>query len=228
MPYYRRKRRARPRRPYRKKRYARRSRIPRTLRSNYLTTKQVVTSTLALPSAVASSDFQASYMSFALNQIDPGQLTAFRKLFNEFCIKGIKVQFMNTVSNVAAVSSTSVFKLCLCPTPDPYAAAADWPSQSQGPDANPKTRSKYLASYKGQPNPTMTAKLVPRAATQINNPGAVPAGLVTAHKNLWLNSMNNMGTLHSGLRISAEWQEPHPAVELQVVTTYLIAFRRVV
>lgn len=227
MPY---RRKYRPRRRRRVvRRYRRRTRVPRRIRANYLTTKQVVTSTLTLPaSAGASNDFQSSYMSFALNQIDPGQLTAFRKLFNEFCIKGIKVQFMNTVSNVAAPGSTSVLKLSLCPTPDPYASSTDWVSQSQGPDANAKTRSKYLASYKGQPNPTFSAKLVPRAATQINNPGAVPAGLVTAHKNLWLNSVNNMGTLHSGLRIGAEWQEAHPLVDLQVITTYIIAFRRVV
>ena len=167
-------------------------------------------------------------MSFALNQIDPGQLTAFRKLFNEFTIKGVKVQFMNTVSNVAAAGQTSVFKLSLCPTPDPYATQSDWASQSQGPDANAKTRSKYLAGFKGQPNPTMSAKLVPRAATQIVNAGSPQAGLVTMHKNLWLNAVNNMGTLHAGLRIAAEWQEPHPAVDLQVITTYIIAFRRVV
>lgn len=216
------------RRFQRKRRYRKRRRVPRSIRQNYLTTKQVVTSTLTLPASAVSSDFQSNYHNFALNQIDPGQLTAFRKLFNEFTLKGIKVSFMNTVSNVAAPGSTSVFKMSLCPTPDPYASAVDWVSQSQGPDANAKTRQKYLASFKGQPNPVMSAKLVPRASTQINNPGAVPAGLVTAHKNLWLNCMNNMGTLHSGLRIGCEWQEPHPLVELQVITTYIIAFRRVV
>lgn len=226
MPYYRRRPyRRRRRRP--KKRYAKRT-VPRGVRSNAITTKQVVTSTLTLPASVVSSDFQSEYMSFALNQIDSGQLTAFRKLFNEFTLKGIKVQFMNTVSNVAAAGSTSVFKISLCPTPDPYASAADWVSQSQGPDANAKSRSRYLSSFKGQPNPIATAKLIPRTAQMINNPGAAPAGLVCAKKNLYLSCMNNMGTLHSGLRIACEWQEPHPLVELQVITTYIIAFRRVV
>jgi len=228
MPYYRRRRAYRRRRPYRKKRYARKRRIPRGVRSNYLTTKQVVTSTLTLnASSGATNDFISNYMSFALNQIDPGQLTAFRKLFNEYCLKGVKVQFMNTVSNVAAAGSTSVFKISLCPTPDPYASATDWTSQSQGPDANPKTRQKYLASFKGQPNPIATAKLVPRCANVINNPGGPLSGLVTSHKNTWLNCVQNMGTLHSGLRIACEWQEPHPLVDLQVITTYIIAFRRV-
>lgn len=216
------------RRVYRKKRYAKRRRVPRSIRQNYLTTKQVVTSTLTLPASGVSSDFQSNYMNFALNQIDPGQLTAFRKLFNEFTLKGIKVQFMNTRSNSAIPGNTSVFKISLCPTPDPYASAADWVSQSAGPDANAKTRQKYLASFKGQPNPIATAKLVPRAATQINNPGAVPAGLVVAKKNLFLSCMNNMGTLHSGLRIACEWQEPHSLIDLQVITTYIISFRRVV
>lgn len=227
MPY---RRRIRPRRRRRKvvRRY-RRKRISRGVRSNYLVTKQVLTSTLTLPaSAGASNDFISNYMNFSLNQIDPGQLTAFRKLFNEFCIKGIKVTFMNTVSNVAAAGSTSVFKMSLCPTPDPYATQSDWPSQSQGPDSNARTRSKYLASFKGQPNPTMSAKLVPRVATVINNPGGPAAGLVCAKKNTWLSSVQNMGTLHQGLRIACEWQEPHPQVDLQVITTYLIAFRRVV
>lgn len=199
------------------------------MRSNFLTTKQVVTTTLTLAaSAGASNDFQSYYMNFALNQIDSGQLTAFRKLFNEFTLKGIKVQFTNPTSNVAAAGSTSVFKLSLCPTPDAYATATDWPSQSQGPDSNSKTRSKYLAAYKGQPNPTMVAKLVPRAAYLINNAGAAPQGQVVAKRNLWLSSVNNMGTLHSGLRIGVEWQEPHPLVDLQVITTYIISFRRIV
>lgn len=230
MPRYYRRRAPRRRRPYRRRYRKKYTRRPRQVRSNYLVTKQSVTSTLTLPaSAGASNDFQSYFMNFALNQIDPGQLTAFRKLFNEFTIKGIKVTFMNTVSNVAAAGSTSVFKLSLCPTSDAYAAATDWISQSQGPDANPKVRQKYMASFKGQPNPIMTAKLVPRTAYMINNPGAAPAGLVsTRFKNLWLSSLNNMGTLHNGLRIAAEWQEPHPQVDLQVITTYLLAFRRVV
>lgn len=227
MPYFRKRRFARKRRPYRKKRYVKRSRIPRAPRANTLVTKQVVTSSLVLTAEAGSSDFQSNYMDFSLDQIDPGQLTAFRKLFSEYCIKGIKVQFTSTVTNTALAGETLIFKMSLAPTTSPYGAAIDWISQSAGPDANAKTRNKWLGKYQ-MSHPVMTAKLVPRAAYQINNPGAVPAGLVAAKKNLWLSCLNNFGTLHSGLRIGCEWQEPHPLQELQVITTYIIAFRKVI
>ena len=184
---------------------------------------------MTLPASSASGDFQSVYMDFALNQIDPGQLTAFRKLFSEFCLKGVMVKIFNPTSNVAAATFTSLFLASACSTISPYATAADWVSQSAGPDATARTKSKWMGRYNiGGAGPVLTTKLVPRAAVQINNPGAVPAGLVPYRKNTWMSCLNNMGTLHSGLRLGFNWQEPHPLQDLQVQVHYIIGFRNII
>ena len=228
MVYKRRRYRRRPIRRRRRVFRRKRARVHRPMKSGNLTVRQSFTSNFTIASTALPFDFIPRLHVFKLGDIDPTQLAAFQRLFTQYRILGAKVNYFCTTSNAAAAGSTMLCKFYSATTFNPYAQATDWITPSQGPESNARVRQKYLGRYQLPGGGSSTTKLIPRAAVQINNPGGPAAGLVVARKNLWLNTTQNFGTSHMGLRTAFHFNEPHPEIIYEVTTSYILQFRNVV
>ena len=66
---------------------------------------------------------------------------------------------------------------------------------SSSPASANRARSKYMGKFQ-LTQPSTTISIVPKTSTLILNPGSPQTGLVAAKKYLWLDTTNNLNTLH--------------------------------
>lgn len=227
MPAYRR-RPFRKRRPYRKKRYVRK-RYARPSRSldNGLTIKQTFTSDFDIAASALPHDFHYTLHQFKLSDIDAQNLTSIQRLFRSFTIKKVIVKYMCVTTNPAPANQTMLSKLYWQTSWDPYIATVPWTDVESGPASASRSRSKYMGKFQ-LTSPSATMSMVPKTSTLILNPGSPQQGLVAARKYLWLDTTNNLNTLHNGIKTAFSFVEAHPAIAYQVTTTYILGLRNIV
>lgn len=229
MPYYRRRtRRPRRRRPYRKRPYRKRyARPTRSLVNNGLTIKQTFTTDFDVPASALPHDFVYQLHQFKLSDIDAQNLTSIQRLFRSFCIKKVLVKYMCVTTNPAPANETMLSKFYWQTTWDPYVASNPWTDVESGPASASRAKSKYMGKFQ-LTAPSATMAIVPKTATLILNPGSPQTGLVAARKYLWLDTTNNLNTLHNGIKTAFSFVEAHPAIAYQVTTTYILGLRNIV
>lgn len=228
MPYRRRPFRRR-RRPYRKRRYARKRRYPRyrSLVNNGLTIKQTFTDDVDLNASALPHDFIYKLHQFKLSDIDSQNLTSIQRLFRSFCIKKVIVKYMCVTTNPAPANETMLSKFYWQTTWDPYVATAAWTDVESGPASASRAKSKYMGKFQ-LTSPSATMTIVPKTSTLILNPGSPQTGLVAAPKYLWLDTTNNLNTLHNGIKTAFSFVEAHPPIAYQITTTYIIGLRNII
>jgi len=227
MPY--RRRFARKRRPFRRRRpaYRKRPRIHRSITDNSLTIKQTFTSDFDIAASALPHDFHYTLHQFKLSDIDAQNLTSIQRLFRSFTIKKVIVKYMCVTTNPAPANQTMLSKLYWQTSWDPYIQTVPWVDVESGPASASRAKSKYMGKFQ-LTNPSATMTMVPKTAIQILNPGSPQVGLVAAKKYLWLDTTNNLNTLHNGIKTAFSFVEAHPAIAYQVTTTYILGLRNIV
>lgn len=227
MPAFRRRPYRKKRRPAYRKRYRKRSRVPRPLVSNGLTIKQTFTSDFDIAASALPHDFHYTLHQFKLSDIDAQNLTSIQRLFRSFTIKKVIVKYMCVTTNPAPANQTMLSKLYWQTSWDPYIQTVPWTDVESGPASASRAKSKYMGKFQ-LTSPSATIAMVPKTAIQILNPGSPQVGLVAAKKYLWLDTTNNLNTLHNGIKTAFSFVEAHPAIAYQVTTTYILGLRNIV
>lgn len=221
MPYRRRyRRRRRTRRPRRFRRSRRAGRIRRSLGGNRLFAKQKVNTQVDLASGTPYP-YIAGPVAFALDAIDPAQLTAFTRLFDQYKILGVGVRF-NLVPTSIAVGAVAPLTICTSYDYDSGPAPTTWGDLLQR--ANCKTQTLSAA---GSTSAVAKRFFKPRPLSPVYRP-AVTSAYSIGNRKAWLD-LAYTDVPYFGLiwGLNSAVGSSFPELTINIETTYYLAFSQV-
>lgn len=215
------------RRNYRGRR--RYGRVHRPMRRNQglLSVKQCKVELYSHPAEALTNDWIPEVASFKLEDIDPVQLAAWQRCFNQFRINYVTVVFMPIGEPVLGPNETQLSTFYTAITSNAHATNADWITE-QNALTTSNVRTNLTGSFEMKNNGKVKVGLKPRTHYLIQNPGSPLVGKALAPANQWLNINADVTTEHMGLRFGWQYDQAHPLMEYKVLTTLFIQFRNVV
>lgn len=209
---------------FRRRRYRRRMRPAASVKTGYISTRQKSVSNQVIPAGAYPNGFLREY-TFTADQIP--QFVAFSSLFDQYRIKAVSMTFLPTTNTDQTVNQGATFASSIDLDGDLSITTFNQLLQC----SNTKTSAWSTA---GGLTPYKKIYLRPRASNALitsldaaGQPNTFTPAL--ANPKQWLDIADRGRTVHYGVNIGWNFgtNNLNQAVDVQIITTYYIQFRKV-
>ncbi len=189
----------------------------------HLTVFQRWTDILTIPADATASDFFSRSYDFALLDIDNAQITAWARVFKQYRLKHVKIEWMPVYTNVAAAGDTVLSTVYSCTDIGPKTLIA-WADENAALLTEGTKIKRLFGRYNSAKGSVHTHTLNPRLQTTIVTDGPAIAGL--APTSTWID-FDNQNARYQGMQFGMQFDESHPELRYKVLYTFVIECRGV-